>query len=228
MIDNGIDYTLMTGCSTMIQFYCAKSDYANVLECLKTYRNEIKFDEKCKHIVIERMIEQNKDFRLNPMLQKACQHDITAYCGDIIDKISNEKELNGKMIKCLKVKFREAKLKPRCEIQMTSILRDQALNYNLNPLLRTVCAKEIEALCKTFTEEENTGKVEECLKQALIRKQIYNGECKNEVASMIEESRPDIRVDPLLQRACSLDLMKYCRNIEAGNGRRKYLLFTRT
>lgn len=223
MIDNGIDYSLMTACSNMIKQYCSNIETSSALECLKSHKDDHNFDSTCKHIVIERMIDQNRDYRLNPVLQKACQHDIALYCREVIAQSLGEKELNGKMIKCLKNKFREAKLKPKCEIQMTNILREQALNYNLNPLLRTVCAAEIETLCKPSSDvDDNTGAVEECLKNALLHKHIVNGECKQEVAAMIEESRADIHVDPLLQRACSLDIMKYCRDVPQGNGRRKY------
>lgn len=46
---------------------------------------------------------------------------------------------------------------------------------------------------------------------------------KFEVALLIQEAKADIHVDPLLQRACTVDLLKYCSNVKSGNGRRKYL-----
>lgn len=55
-----------------------------------------------------------------------------------------DKELQGKVIKCLKNKFREAKLTNKCEEQMAIILREAALNYHLNPLLATMCAEEVK------------------------------------------------------------------------------------
>lgn len=54
-----------------------------------------------------------------------------------------DKELEGKVIRCLKIKFRESKLLTKCEHQMTNILREAALNYHLNPLLATMCAHEV-------------------------------------------------------------------------------------
>lgn len=50
-----------------------------------------------------------------------------------------------------------------------------------------------------------------------------------EVAALIEEGRADIHVDPLLQRACSIDLLKYCGDVQPGAGRckiifKKYLI----
>lgn len=42
------------------------------------------------------------------------------------------------------------------------------------------------------------------------------------MADLIEESKADINVDPLLQRACLLDITKYCDEVPQGAGRRKF------
>lgn len=55
----------------------------------------------------------------------------------------SDKELEGKVIRCLKIRFRESKLTTKCEHQMANILREAALNYHLNPLLATMCAHEV-------------------------------------------------------------------------------------
>lgn len=64
--------------------------------------------------------------------------------------------------------------------------------------------------------------VEECLKTAFLNGKIISQECKFEVAILIQEAKADIHVDPLLQRACTVDLLKYCSNVKSGNGRRMY------
>lgn len=66
--------------------------------------------------------------------------------------------------------------------------------------------------------------MEECLKQALSHGLIENRACRLEVAGLIEESKADINVDPLLQRACLLDITKYCDEVPQGAGRRKFLI----
>lgn len=63
--------------------------------------------------------------------------------------------------------------------------------------------------------------VEECLKNALLNHKIVSAECAHEVAQIIEEAEVDIEADPLLERACALDLLKYCKDLEHGAGRRK-------
>jgi Golgi apparatus protein 1 len=70
-------------------------------------------------------------------------------------------------------------------------------------------------------KEDGSGVVEECLKMAFNNHRIMDPSCKLEVASLIEEAKADIHVDPLLHQACGIDVSKFCRDIPQGAGRRK-------
>lgn len=208
----------------MIQQYCRETEPTAMLGCLKIHKDENLFDEKCHLVVVNRMIEQNMDYRFNPTLQNACARDIADHCTDIVAGAKANEELNGKVVGCLKTKFREGKLHADCEKQMTEVLHEQALNYKLNPLLQSVCRDEIQVLCSPAVDAaavEDHGTVEECLKQAFIGKRLVNPACKIEVAELIQEGKADIYADPMLQRACAVDLLKYCSNVQSGNGRRE-------
>lgn len=220
--DSSTDYTLVTACREMIRQYCHDTPKSKALECLKVHKDEVLFDSNCHLIVVHRMIEQNMDYRFNPVLQEACSKNIAAFCTQIVVSAKENEELNGKVINCLKTKFREGKLNKQCEDRMTEVLHEQALNYRLNPLLQSVCKSEIEILCKPNDEIEERGEVEECLKVAFVNHRIISQGCKIEVALLIQESKADIQVDPLLQQACTVDLLKYCSNVPSGNGRREY------
>lgn len=55
-------------------------------------------------------------------------------------------KLRGKInsvFSLLQTKFRERKLRLECEQQVATILREAALNYQLNPLLATMCKNEV-------------------------------------------------------------------------------------
>ncbi|GLH04957.1 Golgi apparatus protein 1 [Gryllus bimaculatus] len=214
--DSSVDYVLLTTCQQMIRQFCHQEDH---LICLKRYKDETTFDPKCRTIVVRRMIEQSTDYRFNPLLQKGCKRDISKFCTEIVASEPTDSELNGKVIKCLKKKFRDRKLSLDCERQMTIILREAALNYKLNPLLESMCKKDIDNLCANYVESDGAGAVEECLKNAFYERRIEQKECQVEVASLIEEAKADIHVDPLLHEACSIDLSKYCYNIPQGSGR---------
>lgn len=168
------------------------------------------------------MIEQSKDYRFNPKLRKYCSDEIGKFCSHILKDQRSDQELEGKVTECLKKQFRKSNLRPQCESEMSQILREQALNYQLNPLLRSMCRVELETICKVEVDPDNSlGKTEECLKNAFLNKTPMSTECRTEVASLIEESKADIHVDPLLQKACTKDLMVYCSNIPQGGGKRK-------
>lgn len=224
LTDSATDYTLLNSCRDMIRQYCHETETAKTLECLKIHKDEPLFDGVCRLVVVNRMIEQNMDYRFNPMLQNACSKNIAEYCTNIVASAKENEELNGKVVGCLKAKFREGKLTKKCEQQMTEVLHEQALNYKLNPLLKTVCNAEISILCKPKDDVEEYGEVEECLKLAFLNHKIISHECKFEIATLIQEAKADIHVDPLLQRACTVDLLKYCSNVPSGNGRCKFSL----
>lgn len=45
------------------------------------------------------------DYRLNPVLRKACKADIPKFCQSILNKASDANELEGQVISCLKLKY---------------------------------------------------------------------------------------------------------------------------
>lgn len=76
LTDSATDYTLITKCHDMIRKYCHDIEKSNVLDCLKVHKDEMPFDASCHMVVVNRMIEQNMDFRFNPRLQSACKKNI--------------------------------------------------------------------------------------------------------------------------------------------------------
>lgn len=216
--DSSSDFALLNTCRVMVRQFCHDVSRSQALDCLKRYKDEPTFDDKCKNIVIRRMIEQNTDYRFNTALQTSCSYDINKHCKEVLIHEPTDKELEGKVIRCLKIKFRESKLTIKCEHQMTNILREAALNYHLNPLLATMCAHEIETICRA--DENDPGAVEECLKMEFnAGNRDMKEECRLEIADLIEQARADINVDPLLQKACAVDVSKYCSDVPQGAGR---------
>ncbi|ERL89133.1 hypothetical protein D910_06509, partial [Dendroctonus ponderosae] len=215
--DNSVDYALLNMCAGPIEMFCSHVDKENVLECLRKHKDQKGFNKKCSAVLMHRILEQNSNSLLNPTLQENCHMDISKFCSHL--PIPQGAKAKGVVISCLKKQFKMSKLTDKCEKEIASILREQALNLNLNPLIRTLCKNELQIICKIDEYDDNSGNLEECLKDALINKKIQTPECNVEVANMIEESQADIQVDPLLQQACALDLLQYCSEIAQGNGR---------
>eukprot|EP00061_Rhincodon_typus_P016347 g44521.t1 len=105
MSDPELDYTLMRVCKQMIKRYCADADSKNVLQCLKQNKNAELMDPKCKQMITKRQITQNTDYRLNPVLRKACKADIPKFCQSVLNNVKDGKELEGQVVSCLKLKY---------------------------------------------------------------------------------------------------------------------------
>ncbi|XP_073709980.1 Golgi apparatus protein 1b isoform X2 [Misgurnus anguillicaudatus] len=218
MMDPELDYQLMRVCKQMIKRFCTESDAKNMLQCLKQNKNSELMDPKCKQMITKRQITQNTDYRLNPVLRKACKADIPKFCQNILNKASDANELEGQVISCLKLKYADQRLSSDCEDQIRVILQESALDYRLDPQMQAHCGNEITRLCaEEATAQEQTGQVEECLKNNLLK--IKQEECKTEVLNMLKESKADIFVDPVLHTACALDLKHHCAAITPGRGR---------
>ncbi|XP_030280961.1 Golgi apparatus protein 1 isoform X3 [Sparus aurata] len=218
MVDPELDYQLMRVCKHMIRRFCTESEGKNVLQCLKQNKNSELMDPKCKQMITKRQITQNTDYRLNPVLRKACKADIPKFCQPILNKATADSELEGQVISCLKLKYADQRLSPDCEDQIRVILQESALDYRLDPQLQIHCTQEISRLCpEEAAAQEQTGQVEECLKVNLLK--IKQEGCKKEVLNMLKESKADIFVDPVLHTACALDIKHQCAAIPPGKGR---------
>lgn len=56
------------------------------------------------------------DYRLNPVLRKACKADIPKFCQNILNKARDDNELEGQVISCLKLKYADqVRTCDRCE-----------------------------------------------------------------------------------------------------------------
>ncbi|XP_072403853.1 Golgi apparatus protein 1 isoform X1 [Chiloscyllium punctatum] len=223
MSDPELDYTLMRVCKQMIKRYCADADSKYVLQCLKQNKNAELMDPKCKQMITKRQITQNTDYRLNPVLRKACKADIPKFCQSVLNNVKDGKELEGQVVSCLKLKYADQvltgqRLSSDCEDQIRVIIQESALDYRLDPQLQIHCTKEINTLCaEEAAAQEQTGQVEECLKINLLK--ITAEPCKKEVLNMLQESKADIFVDPVLHAACGLDIKHQCASIQPGKGR---------
>ncbi|KAJ3592879.1 hypothetical protein NHX12_005217, partial [Muraenolepis orangiensis] len=201
MSDPELDYQLMRVCKQMIK-----------------NKNSELMDPKCKQMITKRQITQNTDFRLNPVLRKACRADIPKFCQPVLKKATDDTELEGQVISCLKLKYADQRLSPDCEDQIRVILQESALDYRLDPQLQMHCTDEISRLCaEEAAAQEQTGQVEECLKVNLLK--IKQDGCKKEVLNILKESKADIFVDPVLHTACALDIKHHCAAIPPGRGR---------
>ncbi|XP_055943166.1 Golgi apparatus protein 1-like isoform X2 [Argiope bruennichi] len=221
MIDNSIDYALISTCKPMIKKFCSDTEMTQILECLKEKRDDNGMERTCRKIILKRMVEQHSDYRLNPRLKQACIRDIPKFCSSVIAENKDATEFEGKVTGCLKQQYRKNKRLSRlCENEIVRLMRDVAQDYNLDPQLVHACSTEVQQKC---ADEPN---IEECLKIKFQKKELENSDCRREVARLIFEGKADIQSDPLLYRICVTDIKHFCSDIPAGHGRQLSCLLT--
>jgi len=227
-IDNSVDFAVLRGCKREIQEHCNEADESSILVCLKDFKDQPNFDQKCRMIVNKRIVQHMKDYRLNPLLQKACHLDIPKFCHDVLLKKTNDDFKEGEVIECLKEKFSQKNnyLTDSCKNQVVNILRETAGDLETgkleaDPVLAAKCPMSISHCSHGDGSTVITDvQIKECLKHMFKSKSLEDGkDCEKQVALMIEVTSVDVHIDPLLHKACAIDLVKFCRDVPRGDGR---------
>jgi len=220
--DNEVDFALMRGCKREIKEHCADEDVKDVLRCLKDFSDDNNFDPKCLKIMGKRIIQQSKDYRLNPSLQNSCSRDINKFCSDVVSRFKDDHEFfEGHVIDCLKQKAiqKHSKLTDQCRKEMMNILADSAHVVDADPVLEENCPNSL-AICRGRPNVDTDLKINECLKEMFESRSLKDGDaCNRHLAQIIEGAGADIHADPVLHSACAVDLRKFCRDIPQGEGR---------
>uniref|UniRef100_A0A8C5HU77 Golgi apparatus protein 1 n=1 Tax=Gouania willdenowi TaxID=441366 RepID=A0A8C5HU77_GOUWI len=212
-VDPELDYQLMRVCKHMIRRFCSESEGKNVLQCLKQNKNSELMDPKCKQLITKRQITQNSDFRLNPVLKKACKADIPKFCQNILSQAKADNELEGLVISCLKLKYADqiSKLCPEeaaaqeqtgqveeclkvnllkisqeaCKKEVLNMLKESKADIFVDPVLHTACALDIKHHCAAILPGK--GRQMSCLMEALQDKRVrLQPECKKRLQDRID------------------------------------------
>uniref|UniRef100_A0A8C2K0G2 Golgi apparatus protein 1 n=1 Tax=Cyprinus carpio TaxID=7962 RepID=A0A8C2K0G2_CYPCA len=213
MMDPELDYQLMRVCKQMIKRFCTESDAKNMLQCLKLNKNSELMDPKCKQMITKRQITQNTDYRLNPVLRKACKADIPKFCQSILGKASDANELEGQVISCLKLKYADQitrlcaeeaaaqeqtgqveeclknnllKIKQdECKTEVLNMLKESKADIFVDPVLHTACALDLKHHCAAINP--GRGRQMSCLMEALQDKQVrLQPECKRRLQDRVD------------------------------------------
>ena len=61
------------------------------------------------------------DYRMNPNLKKSCKLDIPKFCAAVLSTQKNDEHLEGKVINCLKIKYRQNVRQPEDDIKAEEV-----------------------------------------------------------------------------------------------------------
>lgn len=228
-VENDVDFSLMRGCKKEIKEHCTAVNASSILQCLADFSTDFNFDPKCQAILRKRIAQRMRDFRLNPSLQRACRMDIPKYCKAIILPTQSDFH-EGRVIECLKEKYTQNVnlLSKPCRNEIKAVVREVGRAPSADPLTEDLCPNSLEKCKKEYNAAVLRGDnqasqdiARECLWRMFQANQLLDPEeCRRHLAIVIESVSRDIHADPALNEACSIDLVKFCRDVPAGEGRR--------
>jgi len=119
-VDEAGDYALQTMCRPFIEKWCHVDGSVTAVECLREHLNEVSMSRKCRGVVVNRLIAQNRDVRLNGAVLQSCQNDIGRQCSREYAgyAASGGGEGHGLVIQCLKGKLLVDKLSKACALRI--------------------------------------------------------------------------------------------------------------
>ena len=216
-MNNEVDFALTRSCKREIKEHCPTETSRNILRCLKDFSHDNNFDQKCLDIIDTRIVQQSRDYRLNPSLQKYCKEDINKFCSNVIHNYNGEEEfLEGHVLDCLRqFALQKHKLTKKCLKEVMVTAEEAARLVAADPLLEELCPNSLD---KCRGKRDSSECLKEMFKSGLIL-DTDGQECNKHIAQTIEVVGADIHGDPVLHSACAVDLRKFCRDVPQGEGR---------
>ena len=96
-----VDFALQENCKKAIEKFCPVSSSVSIVDCLRRKLLDPGLGQMCRRVVINRIMTQNKDIRLNPSLYNACTRDISAFCAEpflVLGQKTTDQPTNGQVI----------------------------------------------------------------------------------------------------------------------------------
>ncbi|XP_068684167.1 Golgi apparatus protein 1-like [Montipora foliosa] len=207
MKDPEVDYKLERSCRKMISLFCEHANPSEIFDCLKKNKNQPEMERSCKDMIIKRQIRQAQDVVLNPLLLRFCELDLPKFCG------KDSSTGGGKIIACLKKHYDN--LSDECRGYTAQLMREAGRDYRMDARLVAECKDEVKRLCTG--KESSPSQVTDCLKKNIGS--IQSKPCRVEVFRLVKEGRSDLKSDPVLYSACSLEVKRFCSDIPFGRGK---------
>ena len=192
------DVPLMRACEDDVKMLCRAR--TNKISCLKSKAGSPKMSEACKREVHRRKVEESEDIRFNKYLFSVCALDREQHCKDVPFG-------QGRIVTCLE-KFYGG-LQAECKSAIKQTIIDKQKDSTLDVRFRLLCKEDAQNLCPMEFEvledpfEINLGgKLKKCMRNATLKGEVKNAECKEHLLFMMEQTRKYTELDPTLVEAC--------------------------
>ena len=175
--------------------------------------------QPCRNQLRNQLLQQHEDVQLNPNLRKPCAEEESKFCSQI-------KSGQGRIIECLK-KHRK-QLSMACHAAIFQIEKEEMNDNAVDFQLVSQCKGSIRRLCPN-----DASQALECLKVLIVIKlnlilngfylsgflkahlddNSLEGDCKDIILARLAEQNLDVRFNSALTKACSSDILKFCRKV---------------
>ncbi|CAG5131595.1 unnamed protein product, partial [Candidula unifasciata] len=195
-------------CQESVSHHCRnKKTKYDVVACLSelvrndTIRNDghERVEERCRKQLKFELLQRGEAVDLDPELKEKCEQEIHDLC-------QHKRKGAGEVMECLRDHKR--KLGDSCYKVVFQRERDDAMFGDYT--LLHVCKEMIKKHCPTESEEADL------LKCLIDKKDIdidFDDKCGQVVHRRQVEQTQDVELNPRLQKACRLDIPKFCTDV---------------
>ena len=203
-------YQFKESCKNDIRKHCldrgAPQDKADIITCLSDIaRNDVIMETqprtltlKCRAQLRFQLLQKHSSIQLNPKVAKNCKKAIKMNC-----PIGQ-----GNVLECLK-SLAHNKMSANCRAVVFEEELEEVLVMGVDHQLLMGCKHEIKSHCP---EQNEVNGLLNCLKEAMEEPDFDRG-CKMIVNKRVIQHTRDYRLRPRLQKACSMDLKKFCGDV---------------
>ncbi|CAK8688004.1 unnamed protein product [Clavelina lepadiformis] len=237
--DYRMDPVLTRACNEVIQLRCNNYEGGDpmVLSCLMDHLYSSDMTTNCKQKLLELQYFISRDFMVDPIFNENCREDAKRLCfvdlGGGAGGLENnepEKMPFSLVMSCFHNHMpvisngsyndgnKEKLISVECEEEVRRILRQRALDYNLNPTLEENCRSDLGQLCSEELRIES-GKEFICLQDHY---EELRPQCKVVVQQLTQMEGDDAGdLENILISECQPMLDEFCKHLldEADEGR---------
>eukprot|EP00958_Prasinococcus_capsulatus_P008020 scaffold751_cov395-Prasinococcus_capsulatus_cf.AAC.27 len=209
--DIDFKYPMKKACTAEIASFCKDipHGHARVIQCLRAHESSEDMSSECRKEVKRDEIRAASDYRLNYRLNQVCDSDIDSLCADACSPFMGQ-ACGGTVLRCLQVKQNNV-TSEECRNEIFQIEKGEADDYRRDAILASTCKPDVQKYCSNV--KPGLGRVHRCLRD---HSTDISEECKKEELALNIVQSSDVRLNPMLSRACQDEVKAYCKDIAPG------------
>lgn len=214
-----VDPALQESCQLVVNSLCSniKPGEGRILSCLMDHIDFAQMNEECKERLFEIQYFMARDFKLDPILYKACNEEAVKYCHakrNWYDDPSNMDPERGPIVLPCLYRYayhpdKNVRLSLECLYEVKRVMKQRAISVDLHPEIEEPCIQDLPKFCNTNVEK---GQEMNCLQKNLDK---LSSSCQKAVSNYTAEESEHLELNYPLYHACSTVLSIYCNEFQA-------------